>query len=367
MNSLRLSGDYLSSFDDMTIDELWNELDSSDSFHKGQVLLSLFNRKYESNDFGLAHAYAHHASEVFKESGHTREYALALVFSGNAMHALENFVDALSYYDLADEPTIAYGENDDLAILQGNKANTYLASDRFYEAHDAYMSAEALFAAVGMHVRANSMALELGDLQMRFGQYDLALETYGRARSFIVGLGDLALVTAAEGRISDALLRLGRTDEAIFHAREALNMSKTCPCSNCIPNSQLRLGTCLVNSGQNESGLAYLEKAYEAFHKINEPGMQGHCLFARAAALKQTEPNLARELLEQARSIYVGLDWTWSMDKVHVSIADLDLAEGNIEKAMAAYEQVLIRAKDLSRHGLENELKERLFAIEKSL
>jgi hypothetical protein len=92
--------------------------------------------------------------------------------------------------------------------------------------------------------------------------------------------------------------------------------------------------------------------------------MQGHCLFAKATALKDSDPAQARDLLEQARSIYTGLDWSWPLDKVLVSIADLDLAEGNSAQAIAALEQVLIRAKELSRHGLESEVEERLSKIE---
>jgi hypothetical protein len=91
--------------------------------------------------------------------------------------------------------------------------------------------------------------------------------------------------------------------------------------------------------------------------------MQGHCLFAKATALKDSDPAQARDLLEQARSIYTGLDWSWPLDKVLVSIADLDLAEGNTADAIAAYEQVLIRAKELSRHGLESEVEQRLSTI----
>ena len=88
--------------------------------------------------------------------------------------------------------------------------------------------------------------------------------------------------------------------------------------------------------------------------------MQGHCLFAKATALKESDPPQARDLLEQARSIYTGLDWTWPLDKVLVSIADLDLADGNTAEAIAVFEQVLIRAKELSRHGLQQEVQERL-------
>ena len=123
------------------------------------------------------------------------------------------------------------------------------------------------------------------------------------------------------------------------------------------------MGKCLVKAGQIEAGLEYIEKVREAFHAINEPGMQGHCLFAKATALKESDPIQARDLLEQARSIYTGLDWSWPLDKVLVSIADLDLAAGNSAEAIATYEQVLVRAKELSRHGLEQEVEERLSEI----
>ena len=54
---------------------------------------------------------------------------------------------------------------------------------------------------------------------------------------------------------------------------------------------------------------------------------------------------------------------TWPLDKVLVSIADLDLAEGNSVDALVAYEQVFIRAKDLSRHGMEIEVQARIAQV----
>ena len=353
----------MSDFDEMTIDELWTEMESSDGFHKGQVLFALFNRKYDANDFGLAHAYAIQASEVFKESGHSREYAIALVYSGNAKHAQENYADAIAYYDQAGEATIAHGEIEDLAILQGNKGNSLVSAYRYQEALDAYKSAEALFASQEVHVKAHSMGLVLGDLQMRFGEYETALATYTRTREYVVGHDDLSKVATSEGRIADALYELDRNDEAVTHARENLNMAKTCPCPRCVPDAQLRLGKCLVKAKQLEVGLEYIEKARVAFHEESKAGMQGQCLLAHAQAILETDPVTARELLDQARSIFTGLDWTWPLDKVLVSIADLDLAAGNSVEAIAVYQEVLIRAKELSRHGLEREVDVRLSKV----
>jgi tetratricopeptide (TPR) repeat protein len=350
----------LSDFDEMTIDELWTEMESSDGFHKGQVLFALFNRKYDANDFGLAHAYAIQASEVFKESGHSREYAIALVYSGNAKHAQDNYDDAIAYYDQAGEATIAHGDIEDLAILQGNKGNSLVSAQRYQEARDAYMSAEALFASQEVHIMAHTMGLDLGDIQMRFGEYETALATYTRTRGYVVGHDDLSKVATSEGRIADALCELDRTDEAVAHARECLNMAKTCPCPRCVPDAQLRLGKCLVKAKQLETGLEYIEKARVAFHEESKAGMQGQCLLAHAQAILETDPATARELLDQARSIFTGLDWTWPLDNVLVAMADIDVAEGNTEIAMATYSEVLKRAKELSRFGLGRKIESRI-------
>jgi hypothetical protein len=118
-----------------------------------------------------------------------------------------------------------------------------------------------------------------------------------------------------------------------------------------------------VKAKQIESGLEYIEKARVAFHEESKAGMQGQCLLAHAQAILDSDPTTARELLDQARSIFTGLDWTWPLDKVLVSLADLDFSEGKTAPALAIYHEVLIRAKELSRHGLESAVEERIMQI----
>ena len=115
-----------------------------------------------------------------------------------------------------------------------------------------------------------------------------------------------------------------------------------------------------MKAKQIEAGLEYIEKARVAFHEESKAGMQGQCLLAHAQAILDSDPATARELLDQARSIFTGLDWTWPLDKVLVSVADLDFSEGKVETASEVYKQVLDRAKQLSRGGLEREVEERL-------
>ena len=71
-----------------------------------------------------------------------------------------------------------------------------------------------------------------------------------------------------------------------------------------------------VEVGQVEEGLECIENTREAFHKINEPGMQDHFLFAKVTTLNESNPLQARFLLEQSGSIYSKLDWTWPLNNV---------------------------------------------------
>ena len=91
-------------------------------------------------------------------------------------------------------------------------------------------------------------------------------------------------------RIGDYSSELDRNDEAVTHARECLNMAKTCPCPRCVPDAQLRLGKYLVKANQVEAGLEYIEKARAAFHEESKAGMQGQCLLAHAQAILDSDP-----------------------------------------------------------------------------
>jgi hypothetical protein len=114
-----------------------------------------------------------------------------------------------------------------------------------------------------------------------------------------------------------------------------------------------------VKAKQIEVGLEYIEKARVAFHEESKAGMQGQCLLAHAQAILDSDPATARELLDQARSIFTGLDWTWPLDNVLVAMADIDVAQGNTEIAVATYSEALKRAKELSRFGLARKIESR--------
>ena len=344
----------MSDFGEMTIDELWTEMESADGFHKGQILLALFNRKYELEEYGLALAYASEAAEIFRGTDSQRELGMAQVFMGNCHHAVDAYAEAIECYKNAGVASIGCATDHDLAVLQENLANSLLENLDFEGALKGYEAAETLYLSVDLKVEAARCTLEAGDIHFQFGRDFEALAAYMRAREQVAGCCDLLKVSKTEANIAEAYMALGEYDHALVHAREALNMAKTCPCPTCINRSQLRLGKALRLVGQTVAAKEYIQKSFDSYHENNHPSGQGMCLIELGNLAIVDEPEKARDYFEQARSIFTGLDWHVYRDKSIAGLATLAANAGDYQSAIELVEEIVTRAKDGMKIGFAN-------------
>ena len=88
----------MSEFEDKSDDELWDELERADTFYKGQILFELGRRKVEEHEHLPALAFYSQAVEVYRGSTFEREYGMALLFKGNAHHAIGEYEEAIELY-----------------------------------------------------------------------------------------------------------------------------------------------------------------------------------------------------------------------------------------------------------------------------
>jgi tetratricopeptide (TPR) repeat protein len=349
-----MNGAPLSDLEEMTIDELWTELESSDGFRKGQVLITLHNHKYETEEFGLALAYASEAAEVFRASEDYREVGMAEVLMGNCHHGLKQYKDAINCYVQAGTSALSYATDHDLALIQENMANSLQADDQLEPALESYIAAEALFLSVEMKLEAGRCATEAGDINFQLGRNYSALAAYRRVRDLVTGCGDLSKVAEAEANIAEAYMALGEYDHAVIHAREALNMAKTCPCPKCVNRAMLRLGKALRLSGQLESSKQYIQKSFDSCHELSQAGGQGISLVELGNLNMESDPDGARDYFEQARSIFDGLDWVVFRDRAVAGLAALDANAGDHGSAIEKLEGVVKRAEAGERIGFAN-------------
>lgn len=345
----------MSDFDEMTIDELWTEMESAEDLRRGHILLALSRKKCESDEHGLSLAYASEAADVFRRIDDQREIGYALVLMGNAHHAMDEYKQALECYKDASRPSVIHADDSDLAVLEENIANSLLADGQLEEALKSYEAAEALYLAADLQYVALRCSLEIGDIHFQLGRDYDALSAYMRMREQSTGSPDISKVRKAESCLAETYISLGEFDHAVMHAREALNLSKTCPCKFCINWAHLSLGKALRLAGDATAAAEYVQKAFDEYHKEGNASGQGDCLLELGNLSMEKNPDKSRDYFEQARSIFGGLDRELDRDKAIVGLADLDANAGDLLSAIEALDGVVKRSTAAMKIGFAND------------
>jgi len=327
----------MAEYDDKTNDELWDEMAHSNPFDKGQILFELGRRKADEHEHLQALAFYSQAVDVYHNSMYQREYGLALLFKGNAHHALEEYKEAIELYIECAAITKALGSDPDVALVEHNMARSYAEMKMWQEAAIHSRTAENLYIACDYFHQAADAAIMNGGMHRRMGNYHEALHSFLRAHEHAAGLESIHTAYRAITNISHMYMATGLHDDAITNAREALHLAKTCPCPICIPDSQLLLAQALIGSEQYELAMEYLEKAHSTFNAQSKAGWQGVCLLEVGRCQAAMNIPRARETLEEAHTVLRTVNWTKSIARTLTALADLDLSGGALDDACDKY------------------------------
>jgi tetratricopeptide (TPR) repeat protein len=328
----------MADYEDKTNDELWDEMEHANPFDKGQILFELGRRKVEEHEHLQALAYFSQAVDVYRASTYEREYGLALLYKGNAHHALDEYEAAIELYVECAVITKTLGSDQDVAVVEHNMARSYAEMKRWQDAAIHSRAAENLHLACEHFNAAADAAIMNGGMHRRMGDYHEALHAFIRAYEHAEGLESTHNAFRAITNIAHMYMATGLHDEAITNARKALHLAKTCPCPICIPDSQLLLAQALIGSEQYELAMEYLEKAHSTFNAQSKAGWQGVCLLEMGRCGIATNHLGARETLEEAHTVLRTVNWTKSIARTLTALADLDLHEGNVWQACDKYQ-----------------------------
>ena len=328
----------MADYDEKTNDELWDDMAHANTFDKGQILFELGRRKIDEHEHLQALAFFSQAVDVYRNSMHEREYGLALLYKGNAHHALDEYEVAIELYVECAAITKALGSDPDVAVVEHNMARSYAEMKMWQEAELHSRAAENLYVACEHYHPAADAAIMNGGMHRRMGDYHEALHSFLRAHEHASGLESTHNAFRAITNISHMYMATGLHDNAIASAREALHLAKTCPCPICVPDSQLLLAQALIGAEQHELAMEYLDKAHSAFNAQSKAGWQGVCLLELGRCQTAMNHPSALETLEEAHTILKTVNWTKSIARTVTALADVDLSEGKLEDACEKYQ-----------------------------
>ncbi|HEY4427772.1 MAG TPA: adenylate/guanylate cyclase domain-containing protein [Solirubrobacteraceae bacterium] len=196
-----------------------------------------------------------------------------------------------------------------------------------------------------------------GDLALRLGRVDAAIEVWQQGLEYHRGLDDLEHVAELHRKIGAALAHKGERGEAIQHHQQGINLIKDAPPSLALVRLYEEAAWLYMQVGDNMLAIYASEKALRLAERLGEVGAasRAHGIFGRVFG-RIGDTVKARENLERAIELAGDSD---ENEKVLAMLAlghHLENAEGDYQAAAPTYAEALALAQRIGDIPAEIEL-----------
>jgi tetratricopeptide (TPR) repeat protein len=205
---------------------------------------------------------------------------------------------------------------------------------------------------LGNRPAAAEVAVNLGASLLSLGDTDGALDSYERAHSLSLALGDLALEQRALGGLGVTHAALGHSTEALDNLNRALQLAQR---SNDLPREAqwlASLAQTMWTFGQEDEAIQSALDSLEISRRTEDLDLQAamFTLLGRIyAASKQA--TRARENFGRALHLYRRLDQPGEVVALLSALANLAIDSGQPEQAEALYAEAIGIATEHNDHG----------------
>ncbi len=243
------------------------------------------------------------------------------------------------------------------------KALAYLeaagdAARAFYSNAEALANYEAALEQAGDDEETVARILEKqGDVALRLGRVDLAIEVWERALDFHGGREDLERVAELHRKIGAALAHKGERKQAIEHHQRGINLIKDGEPSLALVRLYEEAAWLYMQTGDNMLAIYASEKALRLAERLGEVGAasRAHGIFGRVFG-RIGDTVKARENLERAVELARGSDAHETVLALLALGHHLESSDGDYEEAAAAYAEALALAQQVGDVPAEIEL-----------
>ncbi len=243
------------------------------------------------------------------------------------------------------------------------KALTYLeaagdAATAFYSNADAFSNYAVALELAGEDEDLVGAAMEKqGDVALRLGRVDAAIDVWERALDYHGGREDLEHVAELHRKIGAGLAHKGERKQAIEHHQRGINLIKDGQPSLVLVRLYEEAAWLYMQTGDNMLAIYASEKALRLAERLGEvrAASRAHGIFGRVFG-RIGDTVKARENLERAVELARGSD---AHETVLALIAlghHLDSSDGDYEAAAGAYREALTLAQQIGDVPAEIEL-----------
>ncbi len=243
------------------------------------------------------------------------------------------------------------------------KALSYLeaagdAATAFYSNADAFSNYEAALEQAGEDADAVARLLEKqGDVALRLGRVDAAIEVWGRALDYHGAREDLEHVAELHRKIGAGLAHKGERKRAIEHHQRGINLIKDGEPSLALVRLYEEAAWLYMQTGDNMLAIYASEKALRLAERLGEirAASRAHGIFGRVFG-RIGDTAKARENLERAVELARGSDAHETVLALMALGHHLEASDGDYPAAGDYYREALALARQVGDVPAEVEL-----------
>jgi len=161
------------------------------------------------------------ACEIFQRHDQPILLAQTLENMGNIHHRLDQYHEALKFYDRARQIYVASRWEPGVASVSFNEANQYTALNEFERALALYQQAQAIYEKLSLPLLVVLAEYSIAWLYFQRGRFQESLALFAKVRTRAQELGDTTLEALCDLDLSEVYLQLNAYEDAIEQARSA--------------------------------------------------------------------------------------------------------------------------------------------------
>jgi predicted ATPase/class 3 adenylate cyclase len=232
------------------------------------------------------------------------------------------------------------------------------AATAFYSNADAFSNYEAALEQAGEDAEAVARLLEKqGDVALRLGRVDAAIDVWERALDHHSGREDLEHVAELHRKIGAGLAHKGERKQAIEHHQQGINLIKDGEPSLALVRLYEEAAWLYMQTGDNMLAIYASEKALRLAERLGEvrAASRAHGIFGRVFG-RIGDTVKARENLERAVELARGSDAHETVLALMALGHHLESSEGDYTLAADSYREALTLARQIGDVPAEIEL-----------
>lgn len=334
----------MTDFSEMTNDELFESIKSSDLAIRADALYELGDRARLKDDWESARSYFDASLQVNSEAKRTEEIPKASYALGFCLYRLEDYKGALNHLGYSLHNARQENNSRVIAYSAAPMGDCLASLDRLDEAIEMYELTIAAFDEIEETFQAGLNSLALGELYGETGKQSKALACFVSAYNRFQTDGDAGGAARAKDRMASALVDLGDFDQALHHLNDSLKVFEFLEEEERVAHINYRISWTLNLAERHIEAEPYIRKAI-SFYRSKKQWSQAalaevqlcESLMLRNPATENAEATI---LLPRIIAYFESAGEQANVITSNALVAEKLTKQGAYEKATQAWNQI---------------------------